>query len=54
MHAQLSLWEERTTSGASAAWSTLTEEQRSAIVASLARLIVQMVVAGDGTETPYE
>ena len=54
MHAQLSLWEERQASGAIAAWSTLNDEQRAAIVATLARLMVQMVVAVDGTERPHE
>jgi hypothetical protein len=54
VHAQLSLWEERKASGAIAAWSTLTDEHRAAIIATLARLIVQMVVAVDGRERPHE
>ena len=54
MHTQLSLWEKKEMSGAIAAWSTLTDEQRAATIATLARLIVQMVVAVDGTERFHE
>jgi len=51
---QLSFWEERNESGAIPVWSTLDDDQRAAVVATLARLIVKLAVAADDTEIRHE
>lgn len=54
MQAQLSFWEERNESGALPVWNTLDDPQRAAVVATLARLIVQRAVAADDKEIHHE
>ena len=54
MHIQLSLWEERNAQGAIPVWNTLGDQQRATIVATLARLIVQMAVDVDAKEMHYD
>jgi hypothetical protein len=53
VQAQLSFWEERNESGAIPVWSTVGNEQRAVVVATLARLIVKLAVAADDKEIHY-
>jgi hypothetical protein len=54
VQAQLGLWEERNAWGALPVWSTLDDEQRKAVVATLARLIVKLAVVAEDKEIHYE
>jgi hypothetical protein len=54
VQAQLSFWEERNTSGTLPVWSTLDDEQRAAVVATLARLIGKLAGTADDKESPHE
>jgi hypothetical protein len=54
VRAQLSFWEERNPNRTTSVWETLTTEQQAEIVATLARLIVKLILATDHTENDDE
>lgn len=54
MQAQLSFLEEKAEDGAVPVWSTLDDEQRAEVVATLARLIVTLTVTTDGEKMNHE
>ena len=54
MQAQLSLWEERNESGALPVWSTLEDDQRAEVIATLARLIAKLAMRAADEENDDE
>ena len=52
MHAQLSFLEEKVDDVSVAVWSTLTNEQRAEVLATLARVIAQLVLAPHAATAP--
>ena len=54
VRAQLSFWEERNLNRTTTVWETLTTEQQAEVVATLARLIVKLILATDHTENDDE